>query len=134
MSTEKLLMPPHDLDDDAVCRSSMVPGYVHQNPDGTLHCNRCGWVTPEPVVTAHSERTGNTYLTWDELVAAESNGYVVVGLSDRPGTYPGVIGPFATKPEAMRAKARCRRKWAKDEELRGYKLHTSVRILWPDAN
>ena len=100
-TTDTLRMPEHivpephpDTQDlyhahkGIICRASRVPGYTHMNPDGTLHCNRCGWVTPESVITAYSPDTDSTYLTWDDLVAAEANGWVVVGMGDPPSTVP----------------------------------------------
>lgn len=147
MSAETLRMPEHvvpepngDAQDrfhahkGVLCRAGFEPGYAHMNPDGTLHCNRCGWVTPEPVVTAYSDATDNTYLTWGELIATESNGYVVVGTSERPGTVMVVIGPWpaseAGKREARRAQARLRSKWKREETP--HKTHTKVRVLWKD--
>lgn len=108
------------------CKGGRVPGYAHENPDGTLHCNRCGWVTPEPVVTAFNPDTNHTFLTWEELVEQESNGYVVVGVSQRPGTVPMVIGPYpgteAGKQEARKAQGRLRTKGRREEHP--YKIKT----------
>lgn len=137
MSTDTLRMPEHnvvELGRSLPCRGGRVAGYAHVNSNGTLHCNRCGWVTPEPVVTAYSEDTGSVYLNWDELVAEEASGYVVVGTSERPGTVPVVVGLWppseAGKREARKAQARLRRKWAKEEAQNGSKIHTHVRVLW----
>lgn len=118
-----------------ICRASRVPGYAHMNPDGTLHCNRCGWVTPESVITAYSPDTDSTYLTWDDLVAAEANGWVVVGTSDRPNTVPVVVGPFDTKDDARRARVRLRRRWQREENDKNvgqYTISTVVRPLWKE--
>jgi hypothetical protein len=35
---------PSPLDKN-VCKAVTKPGYVHENPDGSLHCNNCGWET-----------------------------------------------------------------------------------------
>lgn len=115
-----------------ICRASTQPGYAHQNPDGTLHCNRCGFVTPEPVVCTYSPETGHEYLTWDEYVAAETNGYIVIGTSTRPGTAPVVVGPYDTQEEARKAQARWRGRWQREERRDhgdGIKIRTMVRIL-----
>lgn len=84
---------------------------------------------------AYSTDTDTDYASWDDLVAAEANGYVVVGLSTRPNTAPIVVGPFATKAEADRARARLFRKW-KIEEAKyhsgDWKVSSSVRVLWKD--
>ena len=131
--TSALRMPDHNVpDEDVACRGAVEPGYAHINPDGTLHCNRCGWVTPEPVVLTYSPETTKSYLTWEEYVAAETNGYVVIGMSTRPGTAPGVTGPYATAAEAARARARLRRKWQREEDQDhgdGHKISTVIRIL-----
>lgn len=138
-----LRMPPHTVEwtvggtpqDPYNCKAGREPGYAHMNPDGTLHCNACGWVTDEPVVTSYSPDTDKTYLTWDELIAAESNGYVVVGTSERPGTVPVVIGPWpaseAGKQEARKAQARLRPRWRREEAP--HKMHTYVRVLWKEG-
>lgn len=116
-----------------LCRAGFEPGYAHMNPDGTLHCNRCGWVTPEPVVTAYNPDTDHTFLTWEELVEKESNGYVVVGVSERPGTVPMVLGPWpgteAGKKEARNAQTRLRKKGRREEAP--YQIRTYIRVLWP---
>ena len=60
---DKLIMPGHKISgadgylEEYVCKGSKEPGYVHINTDGTWHCNRCGWVTPEPVVLPPVHRT-----------------------------------------------------------------------------
>lgn len=139
-------MPEHTISDaegssipsylaKTICKGSKEPGYAHMNPDGTLHCNNCGWVTPEPVIPAYSPDTDNTYLTWDELVAAEANGFVVVGTSSRPNTVPVVVGPFEDKEEARKAQARLRRKWRTEEQRwhgDGAKITVYVRPLWDE--
>lgn len=110
-----------------ICRASRVGGYALVRPDGKLHCNRCGWVTPEPVVLAwHNDRH---YLTWDELVEAEANGYVVVSTSTRPGTVPAVNGPYKTEREAKTAQRRVRNQAKKHESP--HKVRTYIRVLWP---
>lgn len=134
-STATLRMPEHlpvspPEDPRDVCRGAAVPGYALQQPDGRLHCNRCGWVTPEPVVTCHSNGTGNTYLTWDELVAAEANGYTVVVVSERSNTVPAVFGPWPDPAAAHKAQSRLRRSARKHEHP--HKVKTYVRVLWKE--
>jgi hypothetical protein len=122
-------MPEHGA---PVCRASIEPGYAHQLPDGRLHCNRCGWTTPTPVVCTRSEETGNVYLTWEEYVAAETNGYVVVVTTSRPNTAPAVWGPYPTGDDARRARARHRRAVQRQEEREhgpGHKISTCIRVL-----
>jgi len=136
---DTLRMPEHEVaqgpHSGLLCRGGVKPGYAQMYADGTLHCTRCGWVTPEPVVTAYSPETDSTYLSWDELVAAESNGWVVVGMSDRPNTVSQVVGPFEERGECEKARNRLRRKWQREEnELAPgkYKITTSVRPLWKE--
>lgn len=128
-----LRMPEHEWSEWAVaCKGSTTAGYAHQNPDGTLHCNRCGWVTPEPVITTYSPDSGKVYLTWEEYVQAETNGYVVIGQSSRPGTAPVVVGPFETQEEAEKARSRYRGRWQREERRDhgpGIKITTKIRIL-----
>lgn len=121
---------------DHQCKGTIEPGWAHMNPDGTLHCNSCGWVSGE-VITAYSPSTDKTYLTWDDLVQAEANGYVVVSLSSRKGTAPAVAGPWDPTPEgkaeARKAQARLRRQWNAEERRDhgdGHKISTYVRIMW----
>lgn len=81
-------------------------------------------------IPAYSPTTDTHYKNWDALVKAESNGYVVVGTSDRHDTSAIVIGPYATKEEAQQARARLRPKWVREE--RPNKITTSIRILWKE--
>jgi hypothetical protein len=37
-------MPTHTVE-GITCRGATTPGYVHVLPDGTWHCNRCGFTT-----------------------------------------------------------------------------------------
>jgi hypothetical protein len=136
-----LRMPEHhvpDVQGQTLCRASRVPGYAHMMDDekfGHLHCNRCGYVTPEQVVLTYSPSTDRHYLTWDDLTSAEANGYVVIGTSTRRNTVPVVVGPFDTKDEAKRAAARLRRKWKREEDREhgpGYSISAWVRPLWKD--
>jgi hypothetical protein len=148
--TDTLRMPEHrvpdqepqpdgaDLyshDEGILCRAGRVAGYAHMLPDGRLHCNRCGWVTPESVITAYSPDTDSTYLTWEDLVAAEALGWVVVGTSDRPNTVPVVVGLFDTQADARRARVRLRRRWQREENEKNVGTHTIstvVRPLWKE--
>jgi len=82
---------------------------------------------------AYSATTGTTYPSWEALLAAETNGYVVVGLSTRPDTHPVICGPYPDKETARRAQARLRRRW-KREEAPKYEVSTFVRHLWKDPS
>jgi hypothetical protein len=79
-------------------------------------------------IEAYSPDTGRTYKTWDALVAAEANGYVVLGMSEREGTEPIVIGPFKTKAEALKQRVLLYARWKKEEAP--FKVHTRIRICW----
>lgn len=79
---------------------------------------------------AYSPHMGTSAPTFEELLEKQSNGYCIIGTSERPQTYAMVVGPFETKEEAERARARLRQRWAYAEKP--YKVHTSVRILWKD--
>jgi hypothetical protein len=121
-----------------VCRASIEPGYALQMDGekfGHLHCNRCGWVTPGKVVLSYSTQTDRHYLTWDDLMSAEANGWVVVGTSTRPNTAPVVVGPYDSQEEARKAQARLRSRWIREERRDhgdGVKIRTSVRALWKE--
>ena len=78
----------------------------------------------------YSPHMGTSYPTFEELLEHQSNGYIVLGTSEREGTYTIVVGPFETKELAEKARARLRQRWAYAE--RPNKVHTSVRILWKD--
>lgn len=84
-------------------------------------------------VPAYSTNTNKHYPSWDALVAAEANGYVLVGKLEMPGEdvfRVAVVGPFETKTEAERARARHAARWR--QEVKPYKVRTSVRICWKD--
>lgn len=86
--------------------------------------------TPFDQLEAYSVRTGRQYENWDALLKAESNGYVIVITSDRPGTGPAVYGPYPDKHAVARVRVKLRNKAAKEE--RPFKVHTSVRVLWKE--
>lgn len=77
---------------------------------------------------AYSTETNTEYDSWEELLKAETNGYVVVIISDRPGTVPYVIGPFDTQDDAVRARKKIQRKEKQAEAP--HKVHAFVRNLW----
>lgn len=81
---------------------------------------------------ATNPESGNTYDSWDDLLKAETNGWVLVAVSERPGTVPFVVGPFDDKDEAKRVRARRRPKWAQQEKP--FKIHTYVRSLWKETS
>ena len=152
--TDRLRMPEHGPGDGVpnadtrdlwmngkgvICRASTEPGYalMMDAPGyfGHLHCNRCGFVTPEQVVLTYSPDTGHHYLTWEDLIAAEANGWVVIGTSSRRDTVPVVVGPFDTQEDARKARTRLRRKWQREERLEhgsDVKITTHVRVLWKE--
>lgn len=82
-------------------------------------------------IEAYSVDTDTHYRSWDELVAAETNGYVVVGVSERLHSVPVVIGPYALKSEAQRKQASLRGKWRREEAP--HSVHVYVRLLWKDS-
>lgn len=79
---------------------------------------------------AYSTETGITYDSWDDLLAAETSGYVVVLVSERPKTAPMVVGPFSTQVDARRAQIRLQRRGKREEAP--YNVRTHVRPLWRD--
>lgn len=88
---------------------------------------------PIDEVEAYSQATNRHYPNWDALVAAEGNGYVVVGMVvDGPHTMSGValVGPFPTRDEARKVQARKRQAWA--NESKPLKVKTQIRVLWKD--
>lgn len=81
----------------------------------------------------YSENTGKIYPNYEALVEAEGHGWVVVLISDRPGTVPWVVGLYPTQAEATKAQARCRKRAQKEESMEGdYKVRSSVRVLWKE--
>jgi hypothetical protein len=89
------------------------------------------------MTTAYSEDTQTRYDTWDDLVEAEANGWVVVAIiKDGKQEWPWIVGPFATKQEASNARVRARTKWNRE----GYRHEHSpnstakffVRPAWKD--
>lgn len=88
---------------------------------------------PAEDVEAYSTNTNKTYKNWDALVKAESNGYVIVAKLDLPDSdvfRVAVVGPFATKEAAEKARPRYYQRWKK--EVRPYRVRTSVRVCWKD--
>ena len=84
---------------------------------------------------AHSNESGRTYDSWEDLIAAEANGYVVVGINNaghKRGPVPVVYGPYPTKAEADRARIRLRRQLQQDESVNPNNLSTWVRPLWKE--
>lgn len=81
-------------------------------------------------IGAYSPRTDTHYRTFDDLVAAEASGWVVLVISERPGSAPGVFGPFETKVEARAVRDKWRPRWRRDE--RPHRIHTYVRTCWQE--
>ena len=64
---------------------------------------------------AYSDATNTTYESFDALINAEANGWVVICIITSPKqTWPAVIGPFATKEEANRERNRLREKYKRE--------------------
>ena len=71
------------------------------------------------------------YDTEEELLAAESNGFVVVGFTSRVDGVPAIVGPYPNREEANKARSRLRARRAREEAPA--KVRTSVRVLWKDG-
>lgn len=86
--------------------------------------------------TAYSERTNTHYPNWDELVAAEANGYVVVAIiSSEKESWPSVIGPFPSKREANNARVRLRNRLkSKAADHPDASFACFVRPAWKDGS
>lgn len=136
MSDDSMLcMPPHEPDDGYPCSTDRVRGYVTVLDNGHLHCNRCGWTTPEEVVLTYSGETNRRYLTFEDLVRVEANGWVVVGVISTPKqSWPWIVGPYADKAEATRAKVRAKRRFSTEtSNLLGTRTAKwFVRPAWKD--
>lgn len=64
---------------------------------------------------AYSADTNTHYPTWEALVEAEAEGYLVIAIvSSEKQTWPWVQGPYPDKREANNARARARNKFKKD--------------------
>ena len=81
---------------------------------------------------AHSDKTGVTYESWNALVEAEADGYVVVSMfertskSGRTQVFARVLGRYKTRGRARDVAAYRRRWWAKQLLDPGYE---NVRLL-----
>jgi hypothetical protein len=86
-------------------------------------------------VTARSEDTNTHYPCWDDLLAAEASGYVVVAVMDNgKESWPWVEGPYSDEKEAKKAQARLRSKLKRQmkEKAPETLLSVYVRPLWKD--
>lgn len=77
---------------------------------------------------AHSSTTDRTYDSWDDLVAAEANGYVVVVLLRESHTqlkriYARVVGPYTDQKRARNKASTLRKK---------YRRHAKVETHLPE--
>lgn len=89
-----------------------------------------------------SDTTGITYPSWEALVEAEANGWVVVailksekGSAERYTTFARVYGPFDTQAEARNYRNKVRR--AFKEMLADYPTSlvvTSVEPAWKEVH
>jgi len=75
------------------------------------------------------------YDSWDELVAAEASGYVVVAVIDNgKQTWPWVVGPYVRKHEANLARARLRRRLKKETDWRpAFTFRLFIRPAWKEV-
>lgn len=81
----------------------------------------------------YSEPTGKSYDTLEDLLDAESNGYVVVGVTDRRGEAPWCVGPFVDKADARREAAKMRRHIKRLDRVKPPAwTRVSVRTLWKE--
>jgi hypothetical protein len=86
-------------------------------------------------VPAYNPISGRHYTSWEELVAAESTGLVIVITSSRPNTNPAVYGPFTDKVEALKIRVSVRNKYARDERMRygsDIKVTSRLVLAWKD--
>jgi hypothetical protein len=77
--------------------------------------------------------TGKMYASAEEFYAAESNGYVVIITSTRPGTRSAVFGPFSDKEDASKARRRLFRQMQTDERQRygsKFKISSAIELVW----
>lgn len=82
---------------------------------------------------AYNPQTGNTYESWEALVAAESNGWMVcLILTDGRETWPYMAGPVALQKDARNLRARLRRKFknAPPDNPNTRIITTSIRPAW----
>lgn len=64
------------------------------------------------MIPAHSGSSGKDYPSWDDLVAAEANGWVAVMIMQlKTKAFARVVGPFSTKREAQNCGASLRNKF-----------------------
>lgn len=77
-------------------------------------------------------RNGQTYPNWDALVAAETNGHVVVAVPKErsKSTVPWVVGPWPTKREAVNCRQRMKTKLKKVMDLK--LLDFYIRYAWKE--
>ena len=69
------------------------------------------------IIPAYSNTTGTNYTSWEALLDYESNGFLVIcqiTSSRRNETWPWCVGPFDTKAEAERERARLRAKFKRE--------------------
>lgn len=92
----------------------------------------------KPPIEAYSGTTGKTYPTFDDLVEAETNGWLAImlitGAHRLAGqTWPWVHGPFATKREAQNAVNRLRTRCKREaDQYPGQTYKFFVRPAWKD--
>lgn len=71
------------------------------------------------MIPAHSNRADTTYPSWEDLLAAEANGFAVVSILEttsqkgRTRTFVRTVGPFADRKKAQNKAAALRRRWKK---------------------
>jgi hypothetical protein len=85
---------------------------------------------------AYSSGSGKEYDSWEDLVAAEANGYVAVAIiTHGKMTWPWVVGPFPDKAAAQRGRVRLRRKMNRERgDDPSYQFSLFVRPVWKDES
>jgi len=96
------------------------------------YMDRSYLASPSEPIGAYSPTTDTHYDSWDDLVAAEANGYVVTAVLRRgKQTWTWSVGPFDARRLAVNAKRRLRTRHRRAPQ--GTELVTiTIRPLWKD--
>lgn len=86
---------------------------------------------------AYSASTQREYESWEDLVAAESNGYMVVAIITKgKQSWPWSIGPFTDRHEAVKARNRLRTRMKRENAQPWYadrSFNLFIRPAWKDV-